>query len=411
MREYTSRKAMLQDLVAPGSTLAEIGVFAGDFSSWIVQTLKPKKLYAVDPYTSTIGLMGSGNEDGFHMEYYPLDLLANFVKVRFHANPEVELRREFSETFFQSIPDGSLDAVYIDGDHSHEAVKMDLEAARHAVKEGGWIFGHDYAIHPTKGNPEVKHDTKGVVDAFCKEHGLTLHAIANDGILSFAIQNKKKYSICIVTLSDRVALYSKTFPIFRSYAEKHGYDLELITENLVKDRHPVWSKIPAVKRLTSKKEYDFVVWIDDDILITNPEISLTSFIDKYNFRTSKAIVMVSGDLPNEPSTHMNCGIMFFKGKDTKTEELLDYTWHVGEINPILKENLSCEQEAFNMLYRLLMRDTFLITQHPTFQSFTRFDTHSEAVWKPGCFAAHMNCGPLEMKLRVFQLLNKIYKWC
>jgi hypothetical protein len=410
MKEYESRKEMLSDLVAPGATLAEIGVFAGDFSEWILQTLKPKKFYGVDPYTSTIGVMGSGNQDGFNMEYYQLELLCNFVKTRLNAYPGVELRREFSHGFFQSIPDGSLDAVYIDGDHSHEAVKADLEAARHAVKEGGWIFGHDYAIHPTKGNPEITHDTKVVIDAFCKEHGLTVHAVAKDGILSFAIQNTKKYSICIVSLSDRAALYSKTFQLMHSYAQKHGYALDLLTEVLVKDRHPSWSKIPAVGRVIHKKQFDYVVWMDDDIVITNPEIPLSAFIDKYNFRKSNAQILVSSDMPNEPSTVMNCGIMVFKGKHTKTEEILDTTWNLGEMNPVLKQNFSWEQEAFNFLYKFMMRDEFQIIPLPNFQAFTRFESNSDAIWKPGCFAAHLNCGPVEVKLQVFQLLDKICKF-
>ena len=70
MKEYASRKEMLADLVPQGSVLAEIGVFAGDFSDWMVKTLKPKKLYCIDPYHSTIGVMGSGNENGYGMEFF-----------------------------------------------------------------------------------------------------------------------------------------------------------------------------------------------------------------------------------------------------------------------------------------------------------------------------------------------------
>lgn len=42
------------------------------------------------------------------------------------------------------VPDGSLDFVFIDADHSYEAVRRDIEAWRGKVRQGGWIGGHDY---------------------------------------------------------------------------------------------------------------------------------------------------------------------------------------------------------------------------------------------------------------------------
>lgn len=42
------------------------------------------------------------------------------------------------------FPDASLDLVFIDADHSFDAVKADIEAWRHRVKPGGLIAGHDY---------------------------------------------------------------------------------------------------------------------------------------------------------------------------------------------------------------------------------------------------------------------------
>lgn len=43
------------------------------------------------------------------------------------------------------IPYSSLDFVFIDGDHSYEAVRDDIKAWLPRVKKGGWIGGHDYA--------------------------------------------------------------------------------------------------------------------------------------------------------------------------------------------------------------------------------------------------------------------------
>ena len=406
MKEYDTRKEMLADLIPQASVLAEVGVFAGDLSHWMVKALKPKKLYAVDPYSSTIGVMGSGNENGYGMEFFDLELLHGFVKHRFLDHPEVELRREFSGPFFKEIGDGTLDAVYIDGDHSIQGVTEDLTAARLAVKEGGWIFGHDYVLDPVKGNPEIKHVVKEAVDAFCAKTGLTVSAVGKDGLHSFAIQNTNKYKICLVSVSDRPVLYSKTFPLIQSYATKHGYDVRLHDQVLSKDRHPSWSKIPALKLALQEKKYDYVVWMDDDIVITNPEIPLSFFIDKYAFRTSPASVMVSSDMPNEPSTSMNCGILFLKANDMG-QHILDSAWAYGDMNPILQQNLSWEQEALNFLYRYIMREKFLIIPLPNFQATARFQYNTSVTWRPGMFSIHLNNGPLPIKLQTFELLKKL----
>jgi predicted O-methyltransferase YrrM len=40
--------------------------------------------------------------------------------------------------------DESLDAVFIDADHSYEAVKMDIQNWMPKVRRGGILAGHDY---------------------------------------------------------------------------------------------------------------------------------------------------------------------------------------------------------------------------------------------------------------------------
>lgn len=54
------------------------------------------------------------------------------------------------------IPDGCLDFVFIDADHSYEGVKRDIQAWRPKLKAGGLLSGHDYANPGEKLGMEVK---------------------------------------------------------------------------------------------------------------------------------------------------------------------------------------------------------------------------------------------------------------
>lgn len=48
-----------------------------------------------------------------------------------------------------SVPDESLDFVFIDAGHSYRAAKADIAVWERKVRPGGWLGGHDYhAAHP-----------------------------------------------------------------------------------------------------------------------------------------------------------------------------------------------------------------------------------------------------------------------
>ena len=57
MKDYESRQDMLKDLLRPGATLAEIGVFVGEFSDWMAKTLRLMIIYK-NLKMKVSGLMG-----------------------------------------------------------------------------------------------------------------------------------------------------------------------------------------------------------------------------------------------------------------------------------------------------------------------------------------------------------------
>lgn len=77
------------------------------------------------------------------------------------AGARAIIMRNMSHEVVDQFEDESLDFVFIDGDHSYDGVKTDMEMWLQKVKKGGWIGGHDYD-HPRL--PGVKR----AVDEFFK---------------------------------------------------------------------------------------------------------------------------------------------------------------------------------------------------------------------------------------------------
>lgn len=78
----------------------------------------------------------------------------------------------------------------------------------------------------------------------------------------------------------------------KSYCNKHGYDfLEYKTEHLIpRQRQDNWGRVQGI--IYHLKNYDWLFYLDTDILIMNHEIKIESFIDEnYN--------LIVGPLPEE----------------------------------------------------------------------------------------------------------------
>lgn len=101
----------------------------------MLKKLKIKHLYLIDPYeTSVFKFMGYKHIDS---EYKKAQ---KRVKKWKHI---VTFVKDYSENAVSKIPD-HLDFIYIDGNHTYEAVKKDIELYYPKVKKGGVIGGHDF---------------------------------------------------------------------------------------------------------------------------------------------------------------------------------------------------------------------------------------------------------------------------
>lgn len=156
--------------------IAELGVFEGEFSKRIKEICQPKKLYLIDLFD---GYFGSGDKDGHNHHYVQLE--DEMVKIIDHFKdcPEVEVVKNSTIDFLNTLQDNYLDMVYIDADHSYNSVLEDLRLSYKKIKPGGLICGHDYVEHT---------EAKLAINQFCQETNLEIKFLTKDGCPSFCIE-------------------------------------------------------------------------------------------------------------------------------------------------------------------------------------------------------------------------------
>ena len=181
---FDTRVDMIQNIVPHDVTIVEIGVFKGEFAETLLKR-NPLQLYLVDIWEK--GPVHSGDQDGNNVQVYDGQGLVDIVRKRFALCPNITICHSRSDDFLSAIPDNSIDVIYIDGDHSYEGCKSDLENALPKMRKGGIIMGHDYEMNMVKATRMWEFGVKRAVDEFCETHSLKLYAKGLDGCVSYAI--------------------------------------------------------------------------------------------------------------------------------------------------------------------------------------------------------------------------------
>ena len=175
---YHETRTDLLDLIPKNSNILEIGVFVGDFSKEIMSRCSPKNLYLVDIW---IGKYGSGDKDGNnHYEIDDMESIYLNLYQQYKYDPSIHIVRSKSVSFLLSCENDYFDAIYIDGDHTAQAVLDDLCLSYQKIKNGGIIMGHDY-----------HYQVEYAVKIFCEKFNQKIKYIAKDGCPSFFIEISK----------------------------------------------------------------------------------------------------------------------------------------------------------------------------------------------------------------------------
>lgn len=119
----------------------EIGCAYGNLAEHLLDNTGLKRLYSVDPYTFYTAMPGLENQEDY-------DCMYNYVVGKMypkHSN-RFSLRRTTSESALTGFKEEEIDFVFIDGDHSYEAVKKDIELYSTLLKPGAILSGHDITV-------------------------------------------------------------------------------------------------------------------------------------------------------------------------------------------------------------------------------------------------------------------------
>jgi predicted O-methyltransferase YrrM len=121
-----TRENLLEHLEIKGGICAEIGTQTGYFAKKIWEIIKPNELHIFDiDFTP------------FDREYFEESIKKGLVNILVGD----------SSTQLATFPNEYFDFIYIDGDHSYDGIRKDIEQAVKKIKYNGYIVCNDYTIY------------------------------------------------------------------------------------------------------------------------------------------------------------------------------------------------------------------------------------------------------------------------
>lgn len=136
--------------------VVEVGVAEGNNSELMATWDCVTKMWMVDNWATIEGQKGDGSEiQSWHD--------SNYIKCAAICERDIKCKmiQGMSTIVAEQFENDSLIMVYLDADHSFDAVKRDLVAWYPKVKSGGIIAGHDFLAEEYGVNQSVKEFCSG----------------------------------------------------------------------------------------------------------------------------------------------------------------------------------------------------------------------------------------------------------
>lgn len=165
----------------------EVGVRDGAYSETILRYSRLSKLYSVDSWQE---YRRKDYNDASNVSQDRQAQLFTFTRGRLAPfSSRNEILRLTSKEAAALFTDGSLDFVYIDANHSYEAVTEDIKLWWPKVKSGGVFAGHDYVNGDIK--PQGVFGVKSAVDEFVQTYAQKVYLTPEKWPTWYVIKNNE----------------------------------------------------------------------------------------------------------------------------------------------------------------------------------------------------------------------------
>jgi hypothetical protein len=129
-RVFCHRRMMVQSFPS-GGIVAEIGTYKGEFAKIIYDEMRPKELHIFDVTFENLE------------RQYLNDGIENGSIILHEGDSSTEMAK------LRGYKQGLFDWIYIDGDHTYEGVRKDIEQAKLLIKRDGLLIFNDYTLCST----------------------------------------------------------------------------------------------------------------------------------------------------------------------------------------------------------------------------------------------------------------------
>lgn len=158
--------------------IAEIGVSRGINASEIFKRCpKISKFYLIDQNLDVFdwGLFDNYGKDKLRVCTEDTITFSVSGALYVTCNSSVKIASDLKQTF---------DLIFIDADHSYDAVKQDIEVWYPKLKKGGIICGHDYIDY-------IEYGVKQAVDEIFPKANLEADVLENGNLKIWWVKNAK----------------------------------------------------------------------------------------------------------------------------------------------------------------------------------------------------------------------------
>lgn len=120
--------------------IVEIGSYIGQSTMMFAD--EAKLVISVDPFMNNY----DPNDDACHAADIPTEVYQKFLE-NTSSYENISHIKMISDDAVKVLENLKIDMLYIDGVHTYDQVKKDIENYKHIIKPGGLICGHDYTSH------------------------------------------------------------------------------------------------------------------------------------------------------------------------------------------------------------------------------------------------------------------------